>query len=98
MVEIVEEPIQFEWDQGNRNKTIKHGVTTKEAEECFLDQQKVVFDDWRHSTTEKRFTLLGKTKNGRLLNITHTIRSNRIRVITARDINKREVYLYEKAA
>ena len=89
--------IEFEWDKANSEKPKKHGLTPEEVEEAFFDDHKVVFGDWKHSTAEQRITLLGKTKKGRLLNITYTIRKNKIRVITARPINKREVSLYEKA-
>ncbi len=88
---------EFEWDSGNRDKPKKHGLSREEAEEAFFDKNKVVFDDWRHSSeTEQRATLLGKTRKGLLLNITFTIRGNKVRIITTRRINKKEVYLYEK--
>ena len=89
---------EFDWDKGNRDKPKKHGVTIEEAEEAFFDDKKVVFSDWEHSAKEKRSTLLGKTREERLLNITYTIRRKKIRIITARDINRREAQLYEKAA
>ena len=89
---------EFEWDEGNKDKPKKHGVTIGEAEEAFFDDNKVVFSDWIHSAKEKRFTLLGKTRRERLLNIIYTIRRKKIRIITARDINGKEVQLYEKAA
>ena len=89
---------EFDWDEGNRDKPKKHGVTIEEAEEAFFDENKVVFSDWEHSAKEKRFTLLGKTQKKRLLNITYSIRKKKIRIITARAINRREVQLYEKAA
>lgn len=89
--------LAFEWDEGNREKPKKHGLTPEEVEETFFDDQKKQFADWEHSTIEEeRITLLGKTKKGRLLNVTYTIRSNKIRVITARPINRKEVPLYEK--
>jgi uncharacterized protein len=88
---------EFDWDEGNRNKPEKHNVAIDEAEEVFFDENKVLFKDWMHSVREKRFTLLGKTRKERLLNITYTIRKKKIRIITARDINRREVQLYEKA-
>lgn len=90
--------MEFDWDDGNKDKPKKHGVTIDEAEEAFFDENKVVFSDWVHSTREKRFTLLGKTRKERLLNITYTIREKKIRIITARNINKKEVGLYEKTA
>ncbi|KKP80798.1 MAG: hypothetical protein UR81_C0016G0011 [Candidatus Levybacteria bacterium GW2011_GWB1_35_5] len=90
--------LEFEWDKGNSNKPKKHGLTLEETEESFLDKNKVVFDDWKHSTKEGRTTLLGKTKKGQLLNVTYTVRGHKVRVITTRPINKKEVYLYEKRA
>lgn len=89
---------EFEWDEGNSDKPTKHGLTLIETEEAFLDENKVIFPDWGHSETEQRITLLGKTKKGRLLNITYTIRAKKIRIITARLANRKEVPLYEKAA
>ncbi|MDD5147667.1 MAG: BrnT family toxin [Candidatus Daviesbacteria bacterium] len=90
--------IEFEWNEGNREKPKKHGLTPEETEEAFFDNNKVVFGDWKHSEAEQRITLLGKTKKGLLLNITYTVRKNKIRVITARPINRKEVPLYEKTA
>jgi len=89
---------EFEWDRGNSEKPRKHGLTLAETEEAFINENKVIFDDWEHSATEQRITLLGKTKGGKLLNITYTIRAKKIRVITARPVNRKEVPLYEKAA
>lgn len=89
--------ITFEWDKGNSEKPKKHGLTLGETEEAFFDDNKVIFTDWKHSGVEQRITLLGKTEKGRLLNITYTIRGSKIRVITARPINRKEVQLYEKA-
>ena len=89
---------EFEWDEGNSKKPKIHGLTLEETEEAFLDKNKVIFGDWIHSLVEQRITLLGKTVKGHLLNITYTMRGNKIRVITARPINKKEMKLYEKAA
>lgn len=95
---IVKEVLEFEWDKGNSDKPKKHGLTLEETEEVFFDEFKVIFADWGHSKNEQRITLLGKTKKGKLLNITYTIRKNKIRVITARSINKKETKLYEESA
>lgn len=89
----------FEWDEGKWDKNyIKHGVTNTEAEEVFFDPHKRAYPDPKHSLSEPGSILVGKTKRGRLLFIAYTIRNDRIRVISARDLNKnREVDLYEKA-
>jgi uncharacterized DUF497 family protein len=88
---------EFEWDKGNIGKNQKHRVEDKEAEESFLDKKKKIFKDILHSGREKRHRVVGKTKKVRLLFIAFTIRNKKIRIISARDINKKEVYLYEKA-
>lgn len=96
-MKVIKQAFEFQWDKGNSDKPKKHGLTLEEVEEAFSDEDKVIFGDWKHSGTEQRVTLLGKTKKGRVLNTTYTIRSDKIRVITARAINKKEVKLYEKA-
>ena len=93
------DPIAFEWDEGNRDKNReKHGVSANEMEEVFFDADKRAYPDPKHSSTEARSIIVGKTKKGRLLFVVYTIRDKKIRVISARDLNKkREVDLYEKA-
>lgn len=89
--------VLFEWDKSNLLKNLlKHGVTHLECEEVFGDPAKVVFGDSEHSRAEERFILLGKTASGRILYVVFTIRNERLRVISARDLNKKEVFLYEK--
>lgn len=92
-------PLEFLWDEGNRKKNEKkHGVRDQEAEEAFFDKDKVTFPDRLHSGREERFRIVGKTSHQRLLFVVFTIRRRNIRIISARDINKKEVSLYEKAA
>ncbi|MHB8056730.1 MAG: BrnT family toxin [Desulfuromonadaceae bacterium] len=86
----------FEWDKGNEQKNVKHRVTPAEAEQVFLNEPLVVLDDLKHSDTEQRFHALGQTGEGRLLHITFTIRSNMIRVISARNMHRKERAIYEQ--
>ena len=87
----------FEWDVGNLEKnTHKHNVTNKECEEAFFDEQKKIAKDSLHSGKELRYILLGKTKVYRRLFIVFTVRKLFVRVISARDLNKKEYHLYEK--
>lgn len=88
---------EFEWDKGNINKNKKHGVEDFESEEVFFDENKVILKDILHSQKEERFILLGRTKKGRILYIVFTERKKKVRIISARSVNKKEVYLYEKA-
>ncbi|MCL4378093.1 MAG: BrnT family toxin [Actinobacteria bacterium] len=89
--------IKFEWDKGNINKNYeKHKVTDNECEEIFFDAQLEVFHDKKHSTLEDRFYAIGQTVRSRTLFVVFTIRKNKTRIISARDINKKERLLYEK--
>jgi len=95
---VLEDNFEFDWDRGNIGKNKKHDVEDKEAEEVFFNGYKFIFKDKLHSKKEERLRILGKTKRGRLLFVVFTKRRKRIRIISARDINKKEVYLYEKKA
>src|ERR1017187_9443422 len=88
---ILKEVSGFEWDGGNRKKSLlKHDVSNEECEEAFFDNNKEIQKDVLHSTTEERYVLLGQTKKKRLLYIIFTVRKDKIRVISPRDINKKE--------
>jgi len=87
----------FEWDAGNSEKNlIKHSVSNSECEEAFSDERKLIRDDPKHSNTETRHQIVGRTNLGRILFISFTIRRDKIRVISARDVNKKERTYYEK--
>lgn len=96
-MKIVPKPISFEWDEGNINKNSKHNVTNTEAEEVFFNEPFIVAEDNKHSSNEQRFLGLGKTNKERTLFISFTIRTNKIRIISVRDMNKKEEVIYEKA-
>ncbi len=92
--------VGFDWDAGNARKNEKHGVTQAEAEEVFLHRPLVVAPDAAHSAAgELRFHALGETRQGRRLHLTFTLRRNGtlIRVISARDMHRKERAIYEKA-
>ena len=90
-------PLEFEWDKGNKGKNwAKHLVSDAECEEIFFDHTKKIVKDTFHSVREERYLLIGKTKIGRVLFVVFTMRKHRIRVISARDLNRKEQYLYEK--
>lgn len=88
--------VEFEWDKGNIGKNIKHRVKDQEAEEIFFDENKVILKDVLHSKTEERFIILGRTKADRILYAVFTKRKKKIRIISVRDLNKKEVQLYEQ--
>ena len=87
----------FEWDEGNQTKNwIKHQVSTSECEEVFFNLPLLLADDVQHSQEEKRFYVLGQTNAERKLFISFTIRTNKVRVISARDMSRKERQVYAK--
>lgn len=85
----------FEWDEWNIEKNWeRHKVTHIECEEVFFNEPLIVTKDEPHSTVEVRYFVLGRTDKGRLLFIVFTIRGKKIRVISARDMNKKERRIY----
>lgn len=91
-------PVGFEWDEGNVEKSWRrHGVRASECEEIFFNQPLLVQDDPEHSIREPRFLALGKTHAGRCLFVVFTQRGERIRVISARDMSRRERRSYAEA-
>jgi len=87
----------FQWDEGNLLKNWeKHGVTHLEAEQVFFNEPLIVEDDVMHSQDEPRWYGLGRTDAKRFLMVVFTIRSTEIRVISARDMNRKERRVYEK--
>ena len=93
----LEKPSGFDWDAGNRDKNLhKHGVSSGECEEIFFNLPVLVQDDIPHSNVEPRYLVLGQTNTGRYLFVAFTIRHEKIRVISARDMSKKERNLYEE--
>ena len=86
----------FDWDAGNREKNwLGHKVTSTECEMVFFNQPLVILADEKHSESESRYYAFGKTDLDRTLLIVFCLRKNRIRVISARDMNKKERGFYE---
>jgi len=90
--------VGFEWDRGNALKNDKHGVTMSEAEQMFFATPLIVTPDEQHSRAEPRFRALGQTLMGRRMTIIFTVRGEGtlLRVISARDMHRKERTLYEQ--
>jgi uncharacterized protein len=91
----------FDWDSGNaRKSTDRHGVSQAEAEQVFFNQPLLVAPDPKHSRHEQRYHALGGTDEGRMLHVTFTLRisGTLIRVISARDMHRKERTFYEQAS
>jgi len=94
-VPIFEQFIGFDWDEGNRGKNWdKHRVSDLECEQVFFNQPLLVFSDEKHSDEEQRYYILGRTDQGRRLFVVFTPRADRIRIISAREMTKRERVYY----
>jgi uncharacterized DUF497 family protein len=86
----------FDWDDGNVDKNWDlHRVAFWEAEEVFFNEPLVVGADVAHSNLEDRYLALGRTDGGRLLFLSFTVRRTFIRIISARDMTRREASTYE---
>ena len=93
-----EEVTGFQWDEGNINKNLyKHNVENWECEQIFFNEPLIILDDLKHSYDEKRWAAFGKTDAGRLLTVIYTKRGSLIRVISARDMKRKERKFYEKS-
>jgi uncharacterized protein len=85
----------FQWDAGNQEKNwLSHQVSTGECEQYFFNQPLLVAPDEAHSHEEPRFFALGRTDQNRLLFVVFTFRGELIRVISARDMSKKERRVY----
>ena len=84
----------FQWDAANAEKNWeRHGVTRGEAEQVFFNRP-VLVAPAKEVQREARYAALGQTTDGRLLAVVFTIRGKLIRVISARDMSRRERRLY----
>lgn len=101
MVDVYEDVARcdgFEWDDGNAPKRwARHRVSPGEAEQVFFRAPLVVAADTKHSATEPRYYALGRTAGERRLFLVFTLRGSLIRVRSARDMNRRERRVYERA-
>ena len=98
MEELFRSCLGFQWDEGNSDKNwINHRVSTFECEQIFFNQPLVAAEDAMHSLDEQRFYVLGQTDGGRPLYLAFTIRDRQIRVISARDMNRKERKVYGHA-
>jgi uncharacterized protein len=92
--------VGFEWDAGNRGRNLKHDVSDGEAEQVFFSQPLLILEDARHSGREPRYHALGLTVDRRRLHVTFALGGDgqRIRVISARDVHRKERTIYDAKA
>ncbi len=91
MIKKLKECCGFDWDEFNINKNWeRHLVHYTECEEIFFNEPLLIAFDEGHSQKEKKYYALGQTNTNRKLFIVFTLRKNKIRIISARDMNKKE--------
>lgn len=87
----------FDWDDWNISKNWeRHRATPEEAEDIFFHAPLLLRDDRKHSHKEQRFQAMEETTAGRRLLVAFTVRKNLIRVISARDLNRKESEEYRR--
>ncbi len=85
----------FEWDKNkNASNQRKHGVSFTEAKATLSDPKRVTKQDTRSDYGEDRFNTVGKSGD-KLLNVTHTPRGEKTRIISARRAGKKEKKWYK---
>jgi uncharacterized protein len=98
MINDLEQFAGFQWDEGNIDKNLfKHQVQNWECEQIFFNEPLIILDDPKHSLSEKRWAAFGQTDAGRFLTIIFAKREKLLRVISARDMNRKEKKFYEKS-
>ncbi len=98
MLELISMPDfeGFDWSGGNAEKNWQsHQVSPAECEQIFFNSPLLTADDRKHSAKEKRWVVLGQTDSGRDLFIAFTMRSGKLRVISARDMHRKERAVYK---
>lgn len=94
---ILENCTGFEWDQGNLTKNWDQlDVSSGECEQIFFNRPLIIKRDKEHSKNENRYYVLGRTNLKRLLFAVFTVRNDKIRIISARDMTDAEIERYLK--
>ena len=92
----IESLIGFDWDDGNIYKNEnKHGLNYKTIEEVFFNEPILIVEDFKHSENECRCVAFGYDNQNRKIMVVFTTRENLIRVISAREMTKKEKSFYE---
>ena len=90
----------FDWDEGNREKCQKHGLSEKEIEYFFQQKEVFVAPDPKHSDEEERYLAIGRSKKRKPMFVVFTLRDvngeRLIRPISARYMHEKEVKRYEE--
>ena len=88
--------MKFDWDPNKAVRNLqRHGVSFEEAATVFDDILGWTFFDPDHSQDEERFLTIGTSSVGRVLIVSHSEENDSIRIISAREVTRRERRDYE---
>ena len=88
--------MEFEWDKEKANANFKkHGVSFEEAALAFFDENAVELFDELNSEDEIRYQIIG-ISNTRLIFVAYTARNDKIRIISARKANAKQIRIYNE--
>lgn len=88
----------FDWDDANVPKIWeRHQASPMECEEVFFNLPLAAGHDEKHSHEERRCYVLSQSDGERRLFVVVTIREGLLRVISARDMNRKEREVYKTA-
>ena len=89
--------MKFEWDTDKAIANLKrHKVSFQEASTVFGDTVSITIVDPDHSVNEQRYIIIGSSYMERILMVSHTDRGERIRIISARELTRKERKAYEE--
>lgn len=89
--------MDFEWDPDKAASNFaKHGITFHEAATVFDDPLAMTYHDPDHSQDEDRFITFGQTSTGKSVSVVHVDRDDRTRIISAREMTRRERSQHEQ--
>ncbi len=89
--------IKFTWDDNKASDNLmKHKVSFDEAKTVFDDPLFVDFYDPDHSDDERRYLIIGQSREGRILIVSYNERGKVTRLISARTATRRERKDYEE--
>jgi hypothetical protein len=91
--------VKLEWDPEKAGDNFRsHGVSFEEAATVFWDALARTYEDPDHSHAEAREVTFGLSRAGRALVVAHCERRDRIRIISAREMTRREKRDHEEGS
>jgi uncharacterized protein len=90
----------FAWDDANRRKCQKHGVSISEIEYVLGHAETLIKPGLKNPQSEPRFLAIGQTQKGRYTFVVFTPRQSAgamlLRPISARYMHRKEIDKYEQ--